>query len=249
MMERIVFHSILGGLTALIPVPWVDDWAGNWVRRRMVRELFQQRGIPLEEPVLRSLVPEGTEPSRGCLYQALWITVVLPFRLAVYLLRRVLRTILFFIAAKQAADRMSRIFHEGYLLDASLRHGWLGEAVTVERSGQVRAACSEVLAEVNTSPVTSVFRQLIGANRETFLRAAAAWRKALRRDATDGTPVEAALGEEDRLLGRLVRLAGDLLGGQRDYLKGVEAQLGSRLSGGPPTHPSARPHPGPTAST
>lgn len=229
MIERIVFHSFLGGLTALIPFPWVDDWVGNRVRRGMVKELFRRRGIPLREPALSALVPGGAGTAGGCLYQAFFGVVVLPVRLISWVFRGLLRTLLLVFAAKQAADRMSRTFHEGYLLDAALRQGWIGPSLSPEQALRVRAACDYTLAEVDMSPVTSVFRQVLKLNRSTFVRAAGVWHRLARTASRQKDVAEPDLEPESRLLERVIAATGDLLGGQAHYLAGLERKFGHHL--------------------
>jgi hypothetical protein len=229
-LDRLVFYSLVGGLTALIPFPWVDDWAGEWIRRRMVKELFRQRKLEVLPEVLDAFLQPPAGAYRGCLYQAFFWLIKLPLQLIGYLLRSVFRKLLIVLAVKQAGDRASRIFHEGFLLDAALHQGWIGPPFTVESAVSVQACVTRTLAGVDMSPVTSVFRQILRVNRAAFVRAAGAWQRLRSRARQDPDLRESYLEQERRMLGRVVAAAADLLGGQSGYLAALEARFRAELS-------------------
>ncbi len=228
-LDRLIFYSLVGGLTALIPFPWVDDWAGEWIRRRMVKELFRQRRLELAPEVLAAFLVPPPGAHRGCLYQALFWVIGLPLRLVGYFLRSVFRKLLIVLAVKQAGDRASRIFHEGFLLDAALHQGWIAPPFTVAGGSFVRSCVARTLAGVDMSPVTSVFRQILRLNRATFVRAAGAWQRLRPQARTDEALRESYLEQERRMLGRVVAATADLLGGQSGYLADLEARFRAEL--------------------
>lgn len=228
-LDRLVFYSLVGGLTALIPFPWVDDWAGEWIRRRMVKELFRQRRLEVPPHVLGAFLQPPEAAHRGCLYQAFFWSIKLPLQLVGYLLRSVFRKLLIVLAIKQAGDRASRIFHEGFLLDAALHQGWIGPPFTVKSASLVQSCVTRTLAGVDMSPVASVFRQILRVNRTAFVRAAGAWQRLRSRARMDQNLRESYLEQERRMLGRVVAATADLLGGHSGYLAALEARFRAEL--------------------
>ena len=109
--RRLVFYSVTSGLCALVPVPFLDDHLVRQTRRRMVREMAGARGVTMSEREVLHL--SGTEPERawGCV----GFVLKFAFKLAIKSLQTIYRTVLFFLAAKKAADTASSTFHEGFL--------------------------------------------------------------------------------------------------------------------------------------
>ena len=45
-LGRVAAHAVVSGLTPLIPIPFLDDYALRQVRERMVRAVLQEHGLP-----------------------------------------------------------------------------------------------------------------------------------------------------------------------------------------------------------
>jgi hypothetical protein len=110
----IVSHSILAGLTPLIPIPIIDDLAKVYFVRRLVRKLAAANDYPINDEGVKSL---ADEPDSGCLRGCAIATLLLPFKL-------IFRKVFFFLEWKRAVDTTSHVYYQGYLVDLSLAEGW-----------------------------------------------------------------------------------------------------------------------------
>src|SRR5258706_15664406 len=88
----IVSHSVLAGLTPLIPIPIVDDLARVYFVRRLVRKLAAVHGCEVSYEEIKIL---ADEPDSGCLRGCAMATLLLPFKL-------IFRKVFFFLEWKRA---------------------------------------------------------------------------------------------------------------------------------------------------
>jgi hypothetical protein len=230
-MTQLVFHSLLCGTTALIPVPFLDDWALRIVKRRMISETLRTGGHSPDPERVRRLVGSGLWVGpQGCLYQALFVAVILPVKILGYFLRGALRTVFFVLIFKQAADRASASFHEGYLFDYAIRRHVRSGRDLDSQLARVPVAIASVLRGLNTSPVWSVFAGILRVHRNLFLDAARLLTRFARltRRGKKGDPATEAdqhLREQRRMLDSVVNYVADLLGGQEGYLRDLERRF------------------------
>ena len=143
----ILRYALLIGLTVMIPIPLLDSTIENLLRRRLVRQLAQRRGVELTEAQIATL---GNAPAGGCM-GCLWAVATWPFR-------KILRTILIVLQVKVIADLASEIVHRSLLLEEALELGFLPE-----QPDRVRVAMDKALVSVDTRVVE---RQLLGVFRE-----------------------------------------------------------------------------------
>jgi hypothetical protein len=140
-------YALLISLCALIPVPLLDRWVENALRRRLVRAVglrHSHRFEPLDASRL------GDAESGGCL-GLLWSIVAWP-------VKKVLKTLSVVFQVKGIADAASEVMHRGLMLEEAFEAGWLpGDA------GAVREAMDKALAAVDTRPVE---RRLMGSLRD-----------------------------------------------------------------------------------
>jgi hypothetical protein len=168
--KRLTFFSFLGGVAHLAPLPGVDDWLFNVVRRAMVRDLLTARGLQANDRQLKALVqgPATRLLQKGCLY-----AVLLPWRVLTYTLKRIFRKIFFVLAIKAAADYAVRLFQEGYLLDYAIRQGHLSPDAFSSDGLQVRkvgAALEMTNRLVDPHTVTGSMRLLFKGGRRALLQ-------------------------------------------------------------------------------
>ena len=213
--------AVVVGLTALIPVPLVDDLAGSAMRRRLLRAVLAAEGASLEEPALEAL---ANAPGRGCLLGC-------PLAVVAYPLKRLFRKVFFFLEIKRSIDLASTSWHFGWLVQGLLRDGY-GVPNDPVAAAALRTAITATLAEVGVKPVERAFRGVLRGS-SGILRAAGArlGRTVLR---TDRSPqhVEAAVvsleAEEQATLGRLadqlLRAIDALPSEHFDRLRGVLRQ-------------------------
>jgi hypothetical protein len=217
-------YAVLTGLTPLIPVPIVDDWALSYLRRRLVRQLAAAHDYALGEDDVKLLAHEGGFLT-GCLFGAF-----------VYPLKILFRKVFFFLEWKRGIDTVSRTYAFAVLVDHGLAQRWCAPAGPVT-AAQLRKAIDDVLAEVGTKvmgkAVGQAFRRSTGALQD----AAALFRRALRgltrraRRVDVEQAMEAVEAEQAR---RLEPVAEELSQAMDDlppgYFDRMRALLAARLS-------------------
>jgi hypothetical protein len=135
--RSIITHAVLTGLTPLIPVPFVDDLVKGYFQRRLVRSLAAAHGRELTPEEIATLTEDRRSGcTRGCLGQVF-----------IFPLKMIFRKVFFFLEWKRAVDLTSHSYHQGYLLDYSLREGWLGQTPHAGSAAAVRTAIDEVCRE------------------------------------------------------------------------------------------------------
>ncbi len=221
-LGRVAFFSALGGASSLIPLPVVDDWAWSFVRRRMVRDLLEVDELGLESAdidVLAMGVP-AKRPA-GCMARVLTAMVVTPLRVVLYILGRIFRKIFFVLAIKEATDRASQAFHQGYLL--LYAHRTMELSSLVVRSGkqpvyQLSYAIEETIRATDTSPLKAVIGRTFRGSRKLLLTAAAdlsAWARRSRKNEELGADT---LEKEKQLLQRLWQGLTERIAHETEYL-------------------------------
>jgi hypothetical protein len=143
-------HAVVVGLTALIPVPLVDDLARDAMRRRLVRAVLAAEGATADEATVEAL---ANEPGRGCLLGC-------PVAVVVYPLKKLFRKIFFFLEVKRSVDLASTSWHYAWLLQGLIRDGH--HLPSDRASGAaLRAALMASLGEVGVTPTERAFRGVL----------------------------------------------------------------------------------------
>lgn len=148
----IVTYAVLAGLTPLIPIPFVDDLARAYFKRRMLRLIARSRNQSFDAEQVKILVDDKDS---GCLLGCLTMVTIYP-------LKKIFRKIFFFLEWKRAIDTVSHTYYQGYLIDHVISQQLLAPAgpLSAER---VRSCIDNVLRQTNTSlierAVIETFRQ------------------------------------------------------------------------------------------
>ncbi len=199
--SNLTFHGLLASLTPLVPLPFLDDWAENWVHRRLARETFRLRGFTAQPWHLEVLVWDGDEgKSRGCLFPLL-----LTFKLVLYVLKKIFRKLLIFLLIKDCVDRFSTAFHQGYLLHVAFERGVIDAAAVTggERLIEVRQAIITSCEAVDARPIDQMVRRVLMKSRRALLSTARLFGRLLRRERrqAEETPAADLAGEQEALRG------------------------------------------------
>lgn len=169
-LHRLVVPSLWVGLSPLIPVPLVDDWARDRARRHFARRLLAEHGVEVGDAALRLLAIGPRPPSKGCVQGCLTLAFLKPLLFfAARIFRSLFRKILFVLTIKDCADRFSHSLHESYLLRHALRRDALRSA---DAPAAVRAALDATLSEVDPRPIEKLARGAWKESRGLTLRAA-----------------------------------------------------------------------------
>ncbi len=110
---HLVRPTMLSGLCVMVPVPFLDEVLLRRVRKGMIHGIFRKRGVDLDPAVAR---PVYTGLSSGCLTKAFGFV----FKAVTAILRKVLRTVLFFLAIRASATAMMETFLIGRTLERVL---------------------------------------------------------------------------------------------------------------------------------
>ncbi|MCB1057109.1 MAG: hypothetical protein KDD11_16525 [Acidobacteria bacterium] len=226
--RRVTFYALLAGLCPLIPIPFLDDKALDWVRRRMLYE--QLRGAAGGPPASASVrVLAGSD--EGSFLEGCWSgCFVLPLvKLVVYLVRKVFSKILILLTLNQCVERFSETFHLGYLVHHALGRGDLGAAAwqgASTGSRRVREAIRETLDEIDPRPVRQLVSRTLRGSRRLLLGASRVLGRWVRRGPSpesEEAEVERELAADESRLSRLLDRLSRGLGAETGYLETLEA--------------------------
>jgi hypothetical protein len=234
--KRLTFYSFLGGVAHLPPMPVVDDWLYNIVRRAMIRDLLAARELQPDERLHEVLVQA---PSTGLLQKGCVYTVLLPWRMVTYTLKRVFRKVFFLLLIKSAADYAVRLFQEGYLIDHAIKTGLLSQQVLsreVLEVKRVRHAIDETNRLMNPHAMANSMQLLFKGGRRALLQGMRLLAGITRRDGgrVPDQVIEERLRKEykgDKVETFVDKMAA-LLWNDTDYLARLEETFDRQLTGG-----------------
>ncbi len=149
--------ATFAGLSVLIPIPLVDLYFEWLFKRRMVRTIAKRNGRLLQKPILQEINRGRFGCWPGCL--------VWPVMLVFEFLKRLYRTILYFLTVKSATDQLSLYWHRAFLLDYMVQRGDLDDLGTTHIANE---ALHRVLGETMTSPLIQLAQQIIGSVSHIF---------------------------------------------------------------------------------
>jgi len=166
----IYVDATLAGLAILIPVPLVDVFVEWLFKRRIPQAVAKRNGRRLDRYTVYYL---NNDPFScvGCL---MW-----PLALLLLFLKRLFKTILYFLTIKEATDKLSLYWHRAFLIDFMVRRGDLDDEQTAKIAA---AALRELLQNLTTSPLQQLAFQVITSMHHIF-RTIWHWRRQRREDA------------------------------------------------------------------
>lgn len=233
--------SLLAGLCPLIPLPFIDDWAENVVRRRAVRDALAGQGVeptPGDVEILAGLEKEAA--AGGCLKRA----ILFPFvKIFYYVLKKMVRKIIYILAVNDAAEVATSVLQENWLLRRALAAGELatppGHRLDRDAARRLRGAIDAAIADTTTAPLQRAVGKAFRGSRKVLMRAARVlglWAKDERRAVGSGSAgKERAAGElpveEERR--QLSGLVDGLVGAvmlERDHLASLERRFDAELA-------------------
>ena len=156
----ITTHAVLIGLTPLIPVPGLDDLVKGYFYRRLIKSLAAAYGAALSEGEIAALAEDrGPGCLNGCL-----------FGLFEYLVKRLIRKVVFILEWRRAIDLATHAYYYGHLLDYAFGRGWHtpGDPASATR---LRAAIEQARASANTSLVKRAMQSGFNQSRGLLLNA------------------------------------------------------------------------------
>ena len=156
----IITHAVLVGLTPLIPFPVLDDLVKAFFCRNLVQSLASAHGLGLSAEEVAALAEErGRASLSGCL-----------FGLLEYLVKRLVRKVIFVLEWRRAIDLVTHTYYVGHLLDYAFKQGWYTPG-DVNQAARLRAAVEEARAGANTNLVRRIVQLSFNQSRQMVLEA------------------------------------------------------------------------------
>ncbi len=222
--RTLLVHSVLVGLTPLIPVPFLDDVVKGAIERRLVGAI----AVANERELTKAEVKALTEDPGGSVLWAITKGAFLfPFKL-------LFKTVFLVLEVKQASDEASRCYHRGLLFDLVLRSNAMAPAGP-RSAAEVRAAVNEVVAGTTVSPLGQAISGVFEGSRDALT---AIGRGLLARIGKGGkasaaaveSAVEGAADTPDGPMdGLLARLSAAIAEVPNAHFESLERQLEARL--------------------
>jgi hypothetical protein len=220
-LSRVAFHAVASGLTPLIPVPFLDDFALRQVRERMVRSMLQEHGLPT--PAKAVSVLAGSYLGNGIGGRVLGLLK----SVALFPVRKIFRKVFFVLWVKDCVDMASASLHQGYLLQHAIARGDLdARGLEGDAPARVHAAIEAARKEVDSRPINQLLRRLFAGSRLLLAEATQAFLSPLL-----GQPRVPQQGEAEEVSSLADRLAAALWE-QRGYFTALEQRYEQHLRKG-----------------
>jgi hypothetical protein len=163
-LQRVTWHAVAAGLTPLIPLPILDEYALGRVRSDLVQQLLQEHGLQAPPAAVAVLAGGVEQTPGGRVAKLLKSAALAPAR---FVVRKVFRRLVLALWVKDCVDVASEVLHQGYLLQHALQRGdvdarALGEPARLKR---VRAAIEAASREVDHRPVNQLLRRLLESSK------------------------------------------------------------------------------------
>ncbi len=213
-LQRVALHAVASGLTPLIPVPFLDEYALRRVREQMVRSILRERSLSAADRTVTVLA--GLHPREGSrLQQFVGKAALLSLRLA---WRKAYKRFATALWVKDCVDMASLSLHHGYLLQHALTKGHL-DALSLaneDTARRVHSAIDAACKELDARPVNQVLRRLFTGSQLLLTELA----KAL--DKWTGSPRTPQQGEAQEVASLAERLAAAMWE-ERGYFQSLES--------------------------
>jgi hypothetical protein len=220
-LQSVALHAVASGLTPLIPVPFLDEYALRRVREQMVRSILRERSLFAPDRTVTVLA--GLHPRQGSRLQ--WLASKAFFVSLKLAWRKVYRRLAMALWLKDCVDMASISLHHGYLLRHALERGDLDASnlPNEEAARRVHAAIDAACQELDPRPVNQALRRLFAGSR--LLLAELSRALASRWSGAPRTPEQ---GEEQEVASLAERLAAAMWE-ERGYFQSLEALYARHL--------------------
>ena len=219
-----VYHALLAAVCQFIPIPFLDDVAGDRVVRRLIDKLLERNGRNYSSETVAPLYEGPEQGLAGKIGGFAKSLVMKP-------VKKVLRTAFIVVTIRRALMTAARVILLGRTIDRCLARGELADDLPDiqkrERAAQIDAAVRDVMASPERRGLLKLIRE-----SASLLRKDDSARQVPITVAVDVDSVEASLTSDERL--RLDRAAAELESklqseDQRGMLASVDAAVDARL--------------------
>ncbi|WP_223754007.1 hypothetical protein [Myxococcus sp. RHSTA-1-4] len=231
LLGRVAFLSVATGLTPLIPVPFLDDYALRQTREGMVRQILRDKGLPTPDKAVEVLAGSHVGTTLGGHVKSLLKGVVL------FPVRKVFRKVFFVLWIKDCVDVASASLHHGYLLTHAVERGDLDAgSLAGDAPPRVHDAIVAACAEMDSRPINQILRRLFASSRLLMAEATRAFFNP--RNPGPRTPGQDESAEVRTLTDRLL----SELWEERGYFVKLREHYDKHLKAGPPAARGASGH-------
>ncbi|MEW6402386.1 MAG: hypothetical protein AB1649_11345 [Chloroflexota bacterium] len=154
----ILYHTLLIGASPLIPLPFVDEWIAQYLRRQLISGIAKSHNATLTRTEIRQLAAEQS----GCL-GVLSAIFILP-------LKEIFRDIFFWLEWKRGIDLATQAYYFGYLLGIVFE----SKEFDSRKAPLYRIAVADVLKGANTKFVRGSIKRTFDSSRSS-LRDVTVW--------------------------------------------------------------------------
>lgn len=140
---------VLIGASALIPVPFLDDFTKSYLEKRLVNTIVENEGLEIGEEELEALLREekGGCCAFGCLSSAI-----------LYPLKKLLRKVFFFLEIKRAVDQSTQALAQAWLFRLALYRELWKPGSGRERAEELRLAIRSACHSQGVKPLETALR-------------------------------------------------------------------------------------------
>jgi hypothetical protein len=222
LMGRVAFLAVASGLTPLIPVPFLDDYALRQTREGMVRQILRDNGLPAPDKAVGVLAGSHVSTTLGGHVKSFLKGVLL------FPVQKVFRKVFFVLWVKDCVDMASASLHHGYLLTRAMERKDL-DATSLEgdQPRRVHDAIVAACAEVDSRPINQILRRLFASSRVLMAEATRAFFNPKNRGPR--TPDQEESAEVKSLTDRLLAALWE----ERGYFTTLEQHYDKHLKAGP----------------
>lgn len=196
-------NATFAGLSILIPIPLLDVLFEHIFRRRMPGAIGKRNGRSLPKTTIQELNRLPTSWWQSCLG---W-----PLLILFTFLKRLYRTIFYFLTIKDASDSLSHYWHRAFLLDYIIRAGYVDDVTTAPLAAET---LRQILGEITTSPLTQLAREIVASVGHIF----STLRRVIRR------------GEEDEMVAQTKERMATIWSSYDSYFEEVAARYEARYA-------------------
>jgi len=160
LVGRVAFLAVASGLTPLIPVPFLDDYALRQTREGMVRQILREHGLPAQDKAVQVLAGSHVSTSLGGHVKSFLKGVLL------FPVQKIFRKVFFVLWIKDCVDMASLSLHHGFLLTHAVERGDLDAATMMgDQPGKVHDAIVAACAQMDARPINQILRRLFASSR------------------------------------------------------------------------------------
>lgn len=150
---KVYADATCAGLSALIPIPFVDLLFEMYFRRRIPRAVAGRLRTAVSADAVHELgrIPMEFNALQGCLW--------LPLKIVRYVLRRIWRKIIYVLAVAEAVELVGYYWHRAHLIEHLVQSGRLNGPRSSE--DRLYSTFHQVLRDTDTSPLRGVARKVV----------------------------------------------------------------------------------------